>query len=453
MESTLNQKQLEVFNLFKRGKNLCITGPAGVGKSYLINVFKKWASNNGKVIAVTAMTGNAAYLINGKTLHSWSGIGLGDKSEEELVSKIKKNFVSKKKWVGTNILIIDEVSMLTGLLFNKLNYIAMELRRNQYSPFGGMQVVLLGDFYQLPPVQSEDFVFESGAFKEYIEYIIDLKEIIRQSDTNFQEILNNIRVNKLTEDNIKVLKSRTYEELEKENNNFKEDMDDLGIKPTKIYTLKKDVETINNKKLLELKNEIKVYLPKTSVEANDDSNFKQKEIDMIVENMDKSGRYEVMLKLCIGAQVMFTVNKSDMGLVNGSRGVVTSFQDNYPVVKFNNSVSEVIKSHSFEYEDIKKGFIYRTQIPLKLAWCITVHKSQGMSIDIAEVDIGNNVFEYGQTYVALSRVKSLEGLYIMKFNPKKIKCHPKVDNFYKNRNKPNIKKEEENKNSIKRFFS
>lgn len=452
MERTLNQKQLEAFNLFKRGKNLCITGPAGVGKSYLINIFKKWASDNGKVIAITAMTGNAAYLINGKTLHSWSGIGLGDKSEEELVSKIKKNYVSRKKWVETKILVIDEVSMLTGLLLNKLNYIAMELRKNQYSPFGGIQVVLLGDFYQLPPVQSEDFVFESGVFKEYIEHIIDLDKIIRQSDTTFQNILNNIRVNKLTEDDIKILKSRTYEELEKENPNFKEDMDDLGIKPTKIYTLKKDVETINNKKLLELKNEIKIYLPMTNVEANDNSNFKQKEIDTIVENMDNSGRYEIMLKLCVGAQVMFTINKSDMGLVNGSRGVITGFQDNYPIVKFNNSISEVIKPHSFEYEDVKKGFIYRKQIPLKLAWCITVHKSQGMSIDIAEVDIGNNVFEYGQTYVALSRVRYLEGLYIMKFNPKKIKCHPKVDNFYKNKNNLiNIKKEE-NKNSIKRFF-
>ena len=168
------------------------------------------------------MTGNAAYLINGKTLHSWSGIGLGDKSEEELVSKIKKLCI-KKKWVETKILVIDEVSMLTGLLLNKLNYIAMELRKNQYSPFGGIQVVLLGDFYQLPPVQSEDFVFESGVFKEYIEHIIDLDKIIRQSDTTFQNILNNIRVNKLTEDDIKILKSRTYEELEKENPNFKED--------------------------------------------------------------------------------------------------------------------------------------------------------------------------------------------------------------------------------------
>ena len=136
MERTLNQKQLEAFNLFKKGKNLCITGPAGVGKSYLINIFKKWASDNNKIIAITAMTGNAAYLINGKTLHSWSGIGLGDKSEEELVSKIKKNYVSRKKWLETKILVIDEVSMLTGLLLNKLNYIAMELRKNQYSPFG-----------------------------------------------------------------------------------------------------------------------------------------------------------------------------------------------------------------------------------------------------------------------------------------------------------------------------
>jgi ATP-dependent DNA helicase PIF1 len=452
METSLNIKQKEAFNLFKKGNNLCITGPAGVGKSYLISLFKKWAINNNKVIAVTAMTGNAAYLINGKTLHSWAGIGIGDLSEEMLLSKIRKNFVSKKKWLDTNILIIDEVSMLTGLLLSKLNYLGMEIRRNPYTPFGGIQVVLLGDFYQLPPVKNEDFVFESAAFKEYIEEIIDLDEIVRQKDVVFQRILNNIRVNKLIEDDIKILKSRTYKEIEKNNPNFKQDLEDMGIKPTKIYTLKKNVEEINNQKLLELKNEIKVFLPNTNVENKDKYEFKQNEIDKFVDILDNSGRYENMLKLCVGAQVMFLINKMDLGLVNGSRGVVVDFKDNYPVVKFNNGITEVIKHHSFDYEIDKKGIIYRKQIPLRLAWCITVHKSQGMSIDIAEVDIGSNIFEYGQTYVALSRVRSLDGLYIIKFNPDKIKCHPKVEKFYNNLQQV-INKKELNKNNIKSFFA
>jgi ATP-dependent DNA helicase PIF1 len=452
MDSTLNTKQKEAFDSFKKGKNLCITGPAGVGKSYLISLFKKWALNNNKVVAVTAMTGNAAYLINGKTLHSWAGIGIGDSCAELLLSKIRKNFVSKKKWLDTNILIIDEVSMLTGLLLSKLNYIGCEIKRNPYTPFGGIQIVLLGDFYQLPPVQNDDFVFESAVFKEYIEEIIDLDQIIRQKDTIFQRILNNIRVNKLIEDDINVLKSRTYKEIEKNNPNIKEDLEIMGIKPTKIYTLKKNVEKINNEKLLELKNEIKIFLPSTNIENKNKYEFKQNEIDKFVDILDNSGRYENMLKLCIGAQVMFLINKTDLGLVNGSRGVIVDFKDNYPVVKFNNGITEVIKNHSFDFEIEKKGIIYRKQIPLKLAWCITVHKSQGMSIDIAEVDIGSNIFEYGQTYVALSRVRSLDGLYIIKFDPDKIKCHPKVDKFY-NSLQEIMNKKENNKKHIKSFFT
>ena len=312
-----------------------------------------------------------------------------------------------------------------------------------FSPFGGIQVILVGDFYQLPPIKSDEFVFESEIFKKVINQTIELTDIKRQSDKIFQDILNNVRVNKLTQDQIELLDKRTYEHLELENPNIKEEIDSYEIKPTKIYTLKKDVKKINDDNLTKLGEEIKVFVPETTVEPRKSYVFKRREIDMTVEIMDNNSSYEPCLKLCVKAQVMLIINDNfEKGLVNGSRGVITDFDSkNNPIVKFHNGETSTISKHGFEYNDDIKGKIIRSQYPLKLAWCITVHKSQGMSIDLAEIDIGKKVFEYGQSYVALSRVRNLEGLFLIKFDPTKIKCHPKVDKFFNeqstNKKKPN----------------
>jgi ATP-dependent DNA helicase PIF1 len=441
---SLNKKQLRAFNLFKEGKSLCITGPAGVGKSFIIKYFYDYAISIKKNISLTAMTGCAAYLINGTTLHSWAGIGLGNENEEILLRKIKRNNTFKMKWLSTDILIIDEISMMTTELFNKLNYIGKSLRYSDVD-FGGIQVILVGDFYQLPPIQNniDDniFVFESDNFKSLIQETIEFDDIIRQTDKVFQDILNNVRVNKLTDEQETIINQRLYRNLKIKKPNSE-------IQPTKVYTLKKDVNLINNNKLNELGNEINTFTPKT--EFSDINTYTKSNIKTICERLDKQGCYIPELKLCIGAQVMLCVNMMSEGLVNGSRGIILSFNKNgYPVVEFINNITKSISPHSFYHEDPVKGTLYRKQIPLKLAWCITIHKSQGMTLDYAELDIGNSVFEYGQLYVALSRVKSLDGLYLLDFDRKRIKAHPKVIKFY---DEIDTYVHEEPKNSIKKYF-
>ena len=485
-----NDKQRDAFNLFKSNTSFFLSGPAGVGKSYLLQKMKNWSNINGRTMQLTAMTGAASLLIGGKTLHSWAGIGLGDANPEVLLQKIKKNFPSKMRWKRIETLVIDEVSMLTPELFEKLDYIAREIRRNNLY-FGGIQLILSGDFYQLPPVNREDnhnkkiFCFESPLWYKVITKTIQLDDIIRQSDPVFQKILNEIRVGKCSEESIDILKKRM---------NLKCPID-LGIEPTKLFTRKFDVDMINDKKLKCLKNEIKTYKAITDIIYTEEENytmdtnnqeekhnehdpdldpdilemvrskkasvnttkFKKNEIDRLVEILDKNASYEPELNLALGAQVMLLINKDfKASLVNGSRGVVIGFAPNeLPIVRFRNGLEKIIEPHVWSIQD-KKGIIQRSQIPLKLAWGVTIHKIQGASLDLVEIDIGSNIFEYGQSYVGLSRVRTLEGLYVRDFNPKKIKAHPKVIEFYENQDlqelNENFKISLDEPVGIKKFF-
>ena len=468
----LNEKQREAFNLFKSGTSFFLSGPAGVGKSYLIQKMKNWADKNERNMQVTAMTGAASLLIGGKTLHSWGGIGLGDANPEILVQKIKKSFPAKMRWKRIETLVIDEVSMLTPDLFEKLDYIAREIRRNNLY-FGGIQLILSGDFYQLPPISKDEynqgdkqnkrlFCFESQLWYKIITKTIQLDDIIRQSDPVFQKILNEIRIGKCSDESIDILKKRMNLVCPK----------DLGIEPTKLFTRKFDVDMINNKKLKSLKNNIVVYNAVTEIVYNEDNctldqspesetkkdesfdpdldpsesekiasqikviptiKFKKNEIEKLVNLLDKDASYEPELSLSTGAQVMLIINKDfKASLVNGSRGVVIGFSPNdLPIVRFRNGLEKIIEPHTWSIQE-KKGIIQRSQIPLKLAWGVTIHKIQGASLDMVEIDIGSNIFEFGQSYVGLSRVRTLDGLYIRDFNPKKIKAHPKVIEFYEN---------------------
>jgi len=419
--------------------NVFLTGPAGSGKTYLIKAIVRHCNKINKRIAVTAMTGSAAYLINGRTLHSWAGIKLGKEPKEELLEKVYKSYRSRVNWKYVDILIIDEVSMLTQTLFEKLDYIAKSIRKNN-SPFGGIQVILSGDFCQLPPIEEiedknkeliKDFCFKSKIWNKLIKYNLCLKSIYRQDDTEFQKMLNKIRIGKVDDSIIQMLQKCSHKKIDKH----------ASIQPTKLFPYKKDVELINRKHLLKLKNNIITHDIKTKVEHITDD-WNQNEINYLMMQMDNSYPYKDKLEISIGAQVMLNVNlKQEIGLINGSRGVIIGIQDEtyYPVVEFMSGLKMVIEPYTWEHEAEKKGIIKKTQIPLVLSWCMSIHKSQGLSLDCVKIDIGKKIFEYGQAYVALSRVRSLcfepeegknEGLYIVSYSPDKIKCHKDVLAFY-----------------------
>ena len=426
---TLTTDQEFAMKHVKDGKNMFITGPAGTGKTFLINQIKEWANSVNKNCAVTAMTGCAAKLIEGRTLHSFAGIGLGDQDIKELLKKVRYKRKSKLAWCSVEILIIDEVSMLTSELLEKLDHIAQKLRYSS-KPFGGIQVILVGDFCQLPPVvQNKEepypFCFLSSLWSKIVEVNVVLNEIIRQTDPVFIEILNLIRMGEYSEETENILRKRCCKKKKSKSL-------EIEIEPTKLYSTRAAVDKINLKKLKKLGNEIKTY----SILKNKSSGRSTQDLRIMEERLEKSCSAEEKLQICVGAQVILLTNLlQDSGLINGSRGVVTRFQEKTPYVLFKDGNEIPIEYHTWKREKGKKKekiFASRSQIPLKLAWALTIHKSQGMSLDCVKLDLGSKIFEYGQFYTALARVRTLEGLYITDLDITKIKVHPEVKKFYLN---------------------
>ena len=407
---SLTAKQQEAYNAIKAGKSILLTGPAGTGKTHLIH---KIGNDIGRGIAITSTTGTSALLLGGSTLFSHLGIGIGDGCVDWLVAKIKKRKYLMRRWRGLKILVIDEISMMNPDLFDKLNAVAQRLRKNS-DPWGGIQLLLSGDFLQLPVVKSDKFTFEAETWNESLDTTICLTENVRQDkDTQYRDILARCRLGEHTDEDIAVLNSRIGKDVSKH-----------GVTHTKLYSRNVDVDKENDAALDEL-----------MAENDDDDDFEFHEYEMQVEKSDPNVpdyKVEKAIKNCIapkyyqlcpGAQVMLLVNMYDgegdekeLVLSNGSRGVVTSIDEKHvPTVRFIQTGDErVIEEHLFEIknEDNKTqvDFIL-TQTPLRVAYAITIHKSQGLTLDCAEVDIGS-CFCAGQAYVALSRVKSLDGLRI-----------------------------------------
>lgn len=438
----LSEEQTLAFNKYIDGKNIFITGPGGSGKSELIRKIHAHAQSENKKIQVCALTGCAAVLLKckAKTIHSWSGIGIAHAPNDEIVDKISKNFFRKKVWKHIDVLIIDEVSMMSLKIFNLLNQIAQTIRKNR-KPFGNIQVIFCGDFYQLPPVpnnnqllediESAQFCFESENWLSTFDKDcqIPLKKIFRQQDPVYIDILNQIREGRLRSSSYKTLLQYVGREIPQ----------DAIIKPTKLFPTRNKVDTINHGEMEKLTDDMKIYeiktelnLPMTTKEQQQRAQFSRDDVQRELQYLNSTVLCEKTVRLKKGAQVMCIINmelSSGEMLCNGSQGIILDITpNNLPLVKFTNGVEMVMEPHIWTSETIPG--IGLSQIPLILAWALTIHKSQGATMDIAEIDIGSGIFECGQTYVALSRIKSLEGLYLTSFDVSKIKINKKVKKFY-----------------------
>ena len=439
---TLNVGQQAAFDAIMEGKSIFLTGPGGTGKSFLIKEAFDKLSTPGHCVSLTAMTGCASLLLHSKakTLHSWSGIGLGTDVVPLLVGKIKKSNRARLRWLKTDTLVIDEVSMLTAELFEKLEEIARKIRKNE-RPFGGIQLIMVGDFFQLPPVSKGEvsFVFESPVWASMGLTTYALTKIVRQKNPEFQAILNEARTGQLTKASLKVLRSR-----------MDLDYKSLEIQPSMLFTRRGEVDSINTTHLKKLTTEKKTYTATTvfnPITQTRGLSTTSPEVQAAVQALDKVAAYSVELTLAVGAQVMLLSNMNPgAGLVNGSRGVVVGFErppekedlsgsstpakNNdvlFPVVRFKGG-KQLIQFHDWELQEFPG--VKRQQIPLKLAYAITIHKAQGATLDCALIDVGGRTFEYGQAYTALSRVKDMESLFIHDITPEAFKAHPKVVAFY-----------------------
>jgi len=433
-----SEEQIIAYNKYTQRDNIFITGPGGTGKTALIKYIQKDASRKGFNIQVCALTGCAAVLLEckAKTLHSWAGIGLGNGTVDQLVTKITKNRFLKNNWKETDILVVDEVSMMSQKLFDLLDTIGKTIRRNN-RPFGGIQLIFSGDFYQLPPVGDKDepetmrFCFESSnwiqTFKKNNH--IQLTKIFRQSDPIYQKILNQIREGKLRRSSNETLLHHVGREIP----------NDLSIRPTKLFPTRNKVDQINTTEMNKLtsdEHEFKLKyhsdLDMTASELLKRRQYTREQIQTELVYLKGNLRCDEVVKLKIGSQVMCIVNiELDNGemICNGSQGIVTRLSEQkLPVVRFRNSYEMTMTYHVWPSDNIPG--IGVSQVPLILAWALTIHKSQGATLDIAEIDAGSGIFECGQTYVALSRVKSLEGLYLTSFDASRIKINRKVQEFY-----------------------
>lgn len=401
--------QNKAIEILKSGANVFLTGQPGCGKTYTINKFVD--SVGGKGVAITASTGIAATHIKGQTIHSWVSLSdlLYDLEQRKPIADYRIKDIANKRWIlyklrKTKILIIDEISMLSGDVLDVVDRICMEARGNS-KPFGGIQVVLVGDFFQLPPVtkrgQEVNFAFKSKAWKKLNLKVCNIEERHRQDDDDYFEILTAMRQGRILNAHINQLRTR------------------MGIKDkiytTKLFTHNGDVDYLND-----------IELAKLQTESH---NYKMEESGnpIMVKILKKNCLSPENLELKMGALVMFTRNNPDEGFVNGTLGMVTGFDnDKYPIVTLDDHDRQVI-ARPMEWEMKIDGSVEASvvQIPLKLAWAITVHKSQGMSLDSAIIDLGQS-FEYGQGYVALSRVRSLSGLYLEGLNDKALQMHPEI---------------------------
>ena len=395
-------------SLLKSGRNVFLTGQAGAGKTYVINQYIQWLRSCDVPVAITASTGIAATHIGGVTIHSRSGIGIKDRLTDHDMELIQQKEHLHKNITKAKVLIIDEISMISATTLDMVDRVVQMIRRDG-RPFGGLQVILVGDFFQLPPViSSQDanntkrFAFAAKAWKELNLAICYLHTQHRQDEGDFSIVLNELRKGQASQESIALLRTRMDSEITHTN-------------PVKLYTHNIDVDRINDEKLEELTGEEKSYIATWAWDKK------------LIDTIKKSMLAPEVLYLKAGAQVLFVKNNPGKGYYNGTTGEVVGFVawSGYPLVKIANGDVITAEPEKRSVENANEIIVSVTQIPLKLARAITVHKSQGMTLDAAEMDL-SKVFEPGQGYVALSRVKALESLKLLGLNESGLNAHPLV---------------------------
>lgn len=400
--------QDEALEILKFGHNVFLTGPAGSGKTYLMNRYVEYLEESGVPVAITASTGIAATHLGGQTIHSWSGIGIRDYVEDGEIEELAEKDRIKRNWRSARVLVIDEISMLHAHQLDLVDRLGRAVL-DPDKPFGGVQVILSGDFFQLPPVsvgwgrEEVRFAYEGTAWESGGFQVCYLSEQFRQDDEDaLTAVLNDIRNGTAGEHTREPLRE-CYKREPKG-----------AVRPTRLFARNVNVDAVNEKALMELPGHAKIFRMRTH-------GFKA-----MADSLKRSCLAPELLKLKIGAEVMFVKNAQDGSYVNGTRGVVESFDEHgLPCVRTMNG--ELIVAEEEEWRLDENGTVRATltQIPLRLAWAITIHKSQGMTLDCAEMDL-SDAFTPGMGYVALSRVRSLAGLKLLGLNDVALSVHPKV---------------------------
>ena len=434
-EEDINTTKSILKDVFIKKNNTFISGAGGTGKSYLVcNVIEKIATAKRNTIGITSTTGISALNLGGCTIHRWSGIKLGRESAMVISSEIStKNYKCLKRWLYSDFLVIDEISMLGKKTFELLSDVGSRIRKNK-NPFGGLQIIVTGDFLQLSPVNDE-YAFKSSYWKTMNFQVYNLTIPRRYPDVEHFHMLLRVRRGEHTKEDCKILQSRVKAYLEYIGSG-QERKDE--IKPTRMYSINKDVEKLNLDKLAELPGIEKVFQAydrfyEINRLTKKPDHTKECQTLSLSEKLDYSTHMDTIVsntvRFKVGCQVILTYNIDvDLGLVNGSRGVVVEFKDDGSLVKFTNGVTFYIRPHGFEYMD---GLILvvRFQLPLTLGYATTTHKSQGLTLDKAILDLGPTLFAEGMGYVQLSRVQKLNGILLSNFIEKKIRANSEALQF------------------------
>ncbi|MEK7116595.1 MAG: helix-turn-helix domain-containing protein [Patescibacteria group bacterium] len=417
--------QKEALDILKTGRSVFLTGAAGSGKTYVLREYINYLQNLNASIGITASTGIAATHMGGTTIHSWSGIGIKDSLDKNELTEISQKKHVRVKVEKASVLIIDEVSMLHHFRLDLIEKIIKKIK-NSPEPFGGMQVVFCGDFFQLPPVRrgyepEAFFAYHSDAWKNLNLKVCYLSEQHRQSDLEYLKVLNAIRGNDPAPEIIKILESRFHPKSDFEQNGRE------GEKPTRLYSHNKNVDAENEAELAKIPGKVFEYEMQTKGRRS------------MVETLKKSCLAPENLRLKVGAKVMFVKNNFEDGYVNGTMGIV--IKCGFEEIRVRTLSGKIIDVKRGEWliEEDGRTLAKIIQFPLRLAWAITIHKSQGMSMDAAEIDLSNS-FERGMGYVALSRVRSLAGLFLKGINNMALQINEEVlelDNKFKDLSKTN----------------
>lgn len=405
--------QKEALDILKIGENVFLTGPAGSGKTYVLNEYVDFLKSKGVEVGITASTGIAATHIGGMTIHSWAGIGINDSMSEGDIRDLFKKKHLGGRFKRTKVLVIDEVSMLHHFRLDMVDKVCKMFKENP-APFGGMQVILVGDFFQLPPIarggEKAYFVHKSSVWNTMGLKICYLDEQYRHDDDNLLNLLNDIRANNTGEHTLKPLRER-----------YKKNV--VGVEtPTKLYTHNIDVDKINERELDKLPGNNKIF------------EMKSRGSSALIETLKRSCLAPEYLYLKKNAVVMFVKNNFEKGYVNGTLGRVIDFKfseeygEEIPIVETVKKEHIIAEPESWRIEEEGKTKVEIGQIPLRLAWAITIHKSQGMSLDAAEIDL-SKAFVEGQGYVALSRVRTLSGLKLIGLNDIALNVNSEVLEF------------------------